>query len=359
MNGESLTDAENAPPRAPSDDDLNALIDEAIQYVGEDLETFEARLVQDMMRTSTRFLTDKIDTGYLKLCTKALKELRYAFKVFSSYEDIRKVSIFGSARTQEDHPDFETAVDFSRKLAQLGWMVITGAGGGIMRAGHLGPGRDASFGVAIRLPFETTANEVIAGDEKLIRFKYFFTRKLMFISQSHAVVLFPGGFGTQDEGFEALTLVQTGKGAMVPIVMLEAPGGDYWQHWDNYLQRSLLGYGMISPEDLNLYHLATDVDDAIDHINRFYRVYHSARYVREDLVLRLTQHLTEEQVELLNERYGCLVDSGKIVQRQAFDEEKDFLDLPRLAFHHKKGGYGHLRAMIDDINSFADQDQPD
>ncbi len=174
-------------------DDLNALLNEAIEFTGEDPSRFEGRLVQDMMRTSTRFLTDKIDTGYVKLCTNALKELRYAFKVFSKYEHIRKVSIFGSARTTEDHPDFKTGVAFSRKLAQRGWMVITGAGDGIMKAGHVGPGREASFGVAIRLPFETTANEIIAGDEKLIRFKYFFTRKLMFISQSQAVVLFPGG----------------------------------------------------------------------------------------------------------------------------------------------------------------------
>ncbi len=334
-------------------DDLNALLNEAIEFTGEDPTRFEGRLVQDMMRTSTRFLTDKIDTGYVKLCTSALKELRYAFKVFSKYEHIRKVSIFGSARTTEDHPDFKTGVEFSRKLAQLGWMVITGAGDGIMKAGHVGPGREASFGVAIRLPFETTANEIIAGDEKLIRFKYFFTRKLMFISQSQAVVLFPGGFGTQDEGFEALTLVQTGKGAMVPIVMLEGDGGDYWEHWDNYVRRSLLGYGKIGEEDLNLYYVAKGIDDAVDHISRFYRVYHSSRYVRDDLVIRLTEPLTEEQVDLLNQRYPSLLQSGKIVQRGAFDDETRFLDLPRLAFHHKRGGYGTLRAMIDDINSFA------
>ena len=345
MNGESkiITTTEN---------DLSSMIDTIIKETGGDPEKFEGRLVHDMINTATRFITDNTDTGYLKLCTKALKELRYAFKVFSRYKDIQKISIFGSARTKETDPDFLTAIDFSRKIAERGWMVITGAGAGIMKAGHVGPGREASFGVSIRLPFETTENEIIAGDEKLIRFKYFFTRKLMFISQSNAVALFPGGFGTQDEGFEALTLVQTGKGAMVPVVMLEGEGVNYWKHWDNYVRRSLLEYDKISPEDLNLYYLAKDVDDAVEHVCRFYHVYHSSRYVRDDLVLRLKRPLTEEQVDILNQEYSSLVKEGKMVLRGALDQEEEFRDLPRLVFNHKKGRYGLLRGMIDRINSF-------
>ncbi|MCK4873324.1 MAG: LOG family protein [Phycisphaerales bacterium] len=335
-----------------SDPEVLEQAEALIRAVGGDPGSFEGRLVREMVTTALRFTVDKTDTGHLKLTNTALKELRYAFKVFSDYEHIHKISIFGSARTPDDHPDYIAAVEFARRVAEQGWMVITGAGDGIMKAGHEGPGRESLFGVAIRLPFETTANKFIVGDEKLIRFRYFFTRKLIFISQSEAVALFPGGFGTQDEGFEALTLVQTGKGAMVPIVMLEGEGGDYWNHWDNYVRHSLLEYGKVCEEDLRLYYIANGVDDAIDHVLRFYSVYHSSRYVKDDLVIRLNHRLTDQQVDLLNTNYSSLVKAGSIVQRGAFDEEQRFRDLPRLVFHHKKGGYGLLRMMIDTINTF-------
>jgi len=204
----------DVPPERPAqkradDPDIAAEINDLIQRVGGDPDSFDGSLINQLVTSALKLIPDGRDTGELKLMTAAMKELRYAFRVFGQYPDPHKISIFGSARTPEDHPDYEAAVEFSRLMAARGWMVITGAGDGIMKAGHEGPGRDASFGVAIRLPFETTANEVIAGDEKLIHFRYFFTRKLMFLSQSEAVALFPGGFGTMDEAFETLTLVQT------------------------------------------------------------------------------------------------------------------------------------------------------
>ncbi len=228
-----------------------------------------------------------------------------------------------------------------------------------MKAGHEGPKKEASFGLSIRLPFETTANTVIEGDPKLINFRYFFTRKLMFMSHADAVAVFPGGFGTQDEMFEALTLVQTGKSNIVPVVLAEGTGGEYWNYWDNYIRKSLLAGGMISPEDLNLYYIAPNVDDAVEHVLRFYRVYHSSRYVGDDLVLRLNYPLTAEQVERLNEEFGGLVASGRMRQTDALATEKDHVDLPRLVFHHTRRQQGVVRCLIDRINGFAPAEAPE
>jgi uncharacterized protein (TIGR00730 family) len=229
-------------------------------------------------------------------------------------------------------------------------MVITGAGDGIMRAGHEGPGRESSFGVAIRLPFETTANEVIAGDEKLIHFRYFFTRKLMFLSQAEAVALFPGGFGTMDEAYETLTLVQTGKASMIPIVMLEGEGRDYWQEWLAFNKHRLLRDGWISEEDLGLFHIAPTPADAAEHIIRFYRVYHSSRYVRDNLVIRLRHAISESDVARLADEFAVLIKSGTITLRAPFPEEDDHLDLPRLTFIHTRHKFGLIRRLIDRIN---------
>ena len=285
--------------------------------------------------------------------------MRYAYRVFNEYVGTPKVTIFGSARTPPEHPDYAAAIEFSERLAALGWMSITGAGGGIMQAGHEGPQRDASFGLSIHLPFETTANPVIEGDPKLINFRYFFTRKLMFMSHAQAVAVFPGGFGTQDELFESLTLVQTGKSNIIPIVLVEGAGGGYWHYWERYIQKNLLEGGMISPEDRSLYHIAADVPEAIDHIIQFYRVYHSARYVGRKLVIRLRTPLAEKHIDALNERYPMLIRSGRIEASDALDAEHDHLDLPRLVFHHDRKQYGMLRRMIDDINRFGASDAAD
>ncbi|TVQ59977.1 MAG: TIGR00730 family Rossman fold protein [Phycisphaerales bacterium] len=333
---------------------LNALIEET----GADPTSYDGKLVRDLLVTSLKLIRDGRDTGELKLLSSAVKELRHAYRVFANYSTSRRVSIFGSARTPPKHPDYKAAVEFSRMMAALNWHVITGAGGGIMQAGHEGPGREASFGLAIHLPFETSANEIIAGDSKLINFRYFFTRKVMFMSQADAVVTFPGGFGTMDEIFEALTLVQTGKAAMKPIVLCEGEGGDYWRHWENYMRRSLLDNGFISPEDRDLYYIADDPADAAKHIERFYRNYHSSRYVRDDFIIRLNARLREEDVERLNNEFASIVREGKIVQRGPYDAEVRFLDLPRLAFTHTRHHFGLLRLMIDRINSFDPITEP-
>ncbi len=269
------------------------------------------------------------------------------------------MSIFGSARTQPNDLTYQTAQRFSQGMAQAGWMVITGAGDGIMRAGHGGAGREASFGVAIRLPFETSANEVIAGDAKLITFRYFFTRKLMFMWQAHAVVLFPGGFGTHDEGFEALTLIQTGKAPIAPVVMVDREGGSYWREWDHYVHRQLLGAGMISEQDLNLYYITDDPQKAVNHILHFYRNYHSQRFVQDTLVLRMLRPLTEAQVDQLNDEFADLVYSGRIEQGKALEHEREHLDLPRLYFEFTKRDYGRLRLLVDRINNFDMQNNPE
>jgi len=367
-------DERAAPPERPEQlrandgavqDQLAALIQDV---AGEPVSDYDAKLVRELLTAGLKLIPDGRDTGELKLLAAAMKEMRYAYRVFGQYAGTHKVTIFGSARTPADHPDYAAAVDFSKIMGAAGWMVITGAGDGIMKAGHEGPGRQASFGVAIRLPFETTANEVIAGDEKLIHFRYFFTRKLMFLSQAEAVVCFPGGFGTMDECFETLTLVQTGKASIIPIVFVEGEpvegrttsGGDprkavanYWGGWVEFIEGQLLNRGWISPEDEHLYYVARDPEDAAKHVLHFYSTYHSSRYVRDDLVIRMKRPLPESAVVALNEEFGVLVRSGKIVQRGPYPAETDHLELPRIAFTHTRHKYGLVRRLIDRINEIG------
>lgn len=312
-------------------------------------------LLADMITTVCRLAKDECGRGELKLLNRALKELRYAFKVFAPYTDIPKVTIFGSARTREDHPQYLEAMKFAELIQQAGWMVITGAGNGIMRAGHHGAKREASFGVSISLPFEQTANTIIDGDEKLINFKYFFTRKLLFVKEARAIVLFPGGFGTQDEGFEALTLVQTGKSVPIPVVLCDEPGGTYWQHWRTYLKSELLHHGMISPEDMNLFFLTDRAELAVAEILRFYYRYHSSRFVRDDFVIRLKSALSDDQVDRLNRQFADLLAEGRIrqVPQPLPEEGGECPDLPRLVLRYHKRTAGRLRQMIDAINDPA------
>lgn len=345
---ESAVDKADEAPLA--DREMISLLDRAVAHAGADPASGDAMLVREMMHTALKLVGDDADTGELKLISRSLKELRYAMKVFRPYHDVRKISIFGSARTSEDHPQYLAAVEFSKLLAEAGWMVITGAGDGIMRAGHGGAGREKSFGVSIRLPFETNTNEYILGDPKLVVFRYFFTRKLMFVWRAHAVALFPGGFGTQDEGFEALTLVQTGKAPMMPIVMIDQPGGGYWRHWDQWVRNELLEARMISPEDLNLYYITDQPEQAARHILSFYRNYHSQRFVNDVLILRMLRPLSAEQVQGLNQEFGDLIKEGRIEQGGPLPAEKEFLNLPRLHFVFTRSRYGRLRRMIDRIN---------
>lgn len=347
-----LVESGKAAERKAEDPKLAAAVDAVLQAVGAKPGDEETRLVRDLLTSSAKLIPDGRNTGELKLITAAVKEMRYAYRVFAKYPDPHKVTIFGSARTPEDHPDFAACVEFSRIMAERGWMAITGAGNGIMKAGHIGPGRAASFGVAIRLPFETNANEVIAGDEKLIHFRYFFTRKLMFLSQAEAVALFPGGFGTFDEVFETLTLVQTGKSQMVPIVCVEGAGGTFWKGFDAWVKKELGSRGWISPEDPGIYSVCETPAQAADIITRFYRIYHSSRYVKDDLVIRLKRPLTATEVATLNTEFKPLIKSGEMVQRGPYEVEEDALDLPRLAFTHTKSKFAMIRRLIDRINSF-------
>ena len=247
---------------------------------------YVADLIARIKESADRLANDHTGRGDLKILSRTICELRYAFKVFSAYRSTRKVAIFGSARTAPDRLAYQQAVQFGRLMAERGWLVVTGGASGIMEAGHVGAGRQKSMGLNILLPFEQSANPVIAGDRKLVHMKYFFTRKLMFVKESDAICLLPGGFGTLDEGMEVLTLLQTGKRDMVPIVMLDERGGDYWQQFQQFVTGQLLHRGLISPDDLSLYKLTDRVEDAVAEILGFFRVYHSMRYVHETLVLR-------------------------------------------------------------------------
>lgn len=323
-----------------------------IASCGADCNTFTASLVTEIIQNALKMLFDTHHEGQIKLMNRALKEMRYAFNVFNPYIGIPCVSLFGSARTPEDHPDYEIARSFAAALARNGWMVITGAANGIMKAGLEGASRASSFGLSILLPNEITASSIIQGDLKLIHFRYFFTRKLLFMSQSHAFAAFPGGVGTQDELFEALTLMQTGKAPLLPIVLLEAAGGSYWEHWEKYLDENLYARGFVSPADRALYYRAPSVEAAVAHVLRFYERYHSSRYVDDLFVMRLKSALSVRQLTELNQRFSALIREGYIEQRGALDEEQDFRDLPRLVFMHTRREFSVLRQMIDVINSF-------
>lgn len=310
-------------------------------------------VLADLMVAITRLARDGAGRGELKLLTNSFKELRYAFKVFAPYHGIRKVSIFGSSRTPADHRDYIQAVAFARRMRDRRWMVITGAGDGIMGAGQSGAGRAGSFGVAIRLPNEQKTNVFIAEDPKLINFKYFFTRKILFLKEASAVVLFPGGFGTQDEGFEAMTMIQTGKTNLMPLVMIDAPGGTYWQHWRTYIKAELLHNGMIEEEDMNLFKLTDDVDEAVEEITGFYCRYHSMRYVGPLLVLRLSLPLPPAALERLNDTYASILTEGCIEQHPCplIGEDDEYPDLARLAFAFNRRNVGTLRLLVNDVNA--------
>jgi len=340
---------------SPKDLD-DAFLDHSIRYLieqaNEDPSSFEGELIAQQIYTSLKLLKEDHDTGQIKLITRALKEMRYAYHIFNKYKDSKCVSIFGSARTPEDHPDYLAAKLFSKKMAENNWMCITGGANGIMKAGLEGPEKKDCFGLSIRLPFETSSNSIIAGDPKLIVFRYFFTRKLMFMSHSNALAAFPGGFGTLDELFEVLTLMQTGKASIIPVVLIEGVRGSFWEAWDSYMNENLYQRGWTSVEDKHFYKIFNDIDEAVLHIKQFYKRFNSYRYLRDDLVIRIESALSEEQVAELNREFKELIVEGQIEQRGAFEEEAELMQLPRLVFKHNYRHYGLLRAMIDRINTF-------
>ena len=309
-------------------------------------------LYREILLNALKCKRDDLDILDLKVVNRALDEFRYAARVFKPYRNVRKVSIFGSARIPEHDPHYELAARFSRLLAEQGLMVITGAAQGIMKAGIEGAGAENSFGVNILLPFENAAT-VMQDDPKLVTFRYFFTRKLFFVMEADACALFPGGFGTQDEGFEVLTLLQTGKARPMPIVLMELPGDDYWETWDRFVREQMLGRGYISREDLSFYRIAHSAEEAADWIMSYYSIYHSVRQVRDTLVIRLDSELSDAQVKQLNESFGDLVESGEIVKTAPLPQERDepeSLDKPRISFRNNKGSAGRLHEMILAIN---------
>ncbi len=313
------------------------------------------------MLAAVDLLSSQPETLNLKIASAALQEMYDAFQVFEPYRAVPKVTVFGSARTAAADPLYAQARDVAKRLAERGWMIITGAGPGIMHAAMEGAGREQSIGVSIRLPFEQGANSVIAGDAKYVSMKYFFTRKLMLIKESKGFVSLPGGFGTIDETFELLTLTQTGKGLPVPIVLLDTPGDPYWETLHDFIDRQLVRRGLVSASDTSLYFITDDVTSAVDEIVRFYRNYDSVRYVDDVLVMRLHRAPTDEQLDLLNEQFSYLCATGTIERAAPAPvevREGDLVDLPRIRFAFARHGYGDLRALINCVNEFVEEVSP-
>jgi len=337
--------------KPPVDPELRRHIQELIAYKGGG---HNEESVADIVENALKLLKDVKDSGDVRVIQTALRELRYAFKLFAPYAHVRKVTMFGSARTRPSRPEYQQAVEFGRKIAAAGFMVITGAGPGIMQAGHEGAGPEMSFGVNIRLPWEQSANPVIREDKKLVTFKYFFTRKLIFIRHSDAIALFPGGFGTMDEGYEALTLMQTGKSQLMPLVLIDRPGGTFWKTWDRHVREHLLRDELVSPDDLNLYQITDNADQAVKIITRFYRNFHSSRFVKELFVIRLKHAPSDSALEAMSDDFADINTGPPIRRIEPTPEERednDHPELPRIAFKFNRRDYGRLRQMIDVLNS--------
>lgn len=309
-------------------------------------------LIAEMIQTVLKLTGDEADRGDLKILNRALKELRYAFKIFAPYRAVRKVSIFGSTRVEESDPYYQMAVGLGRRLGEEGFMVITGAGTGIMQAGHQGAGKESSFGVNIQLPSVQEPNRFIRNDPKLITFHFFFTRKLLFVKEADAVVIFPGGFGTHDELIEALTLAQTGKSQIVPVVLVDLPGMGYWREWEAFIRREMLGRGFISEPDLNFFKIVEEIDDAVQEIKGFYRNYHSYRFVKQDLVVRLLNPPSAALIAELNREFRDIL-TGPIRQTAPLPDESDdpdSLHFPRLLVPFNRTDFARLRQMIEVMN---------
>jgi hypothetical protein len=312
------------------------------------------RLIADLVKESLQLGNDATSTLNLKIASAAIAEMREAFAMFAPFSERKKVTIFGSARTTKDDPVYKQTQAVAKKLASNGWMVVTGAGPGIMEAGMSGAGREMSIGVSIRLPFETSANEVIAGDQKYVAMRYFFTRKLMLVKESQAFICVPGGFGTLDEMFELLTLSQTGKGNPVPIVVLDLPNDPFWGDLDSFIKKTLLPRKLVSEQDLALYRICSSVDEAVSEIDNFYSVYNSMRFVGKRLVLRLNRDISDDHLSSLNDHFRDICQNStieRITATKAEIDDKDLLDNPRLAFQFARRDFGRLRQLIDAVNA--------
>ncbi len=340
-NGLKLTDD------APVNEEILALVEHwKIPTYSDDF----AEIVASLYRLSRQDLT----SSDIVLFKRSLAELRYAQRIFAPYRGVKKICIFGSARTQPTAPSYQSAIDFAHKMTEAGYMVITGAGDGIMGAAQKGAGAEKSFGLNIMLPFEQHPNETIRHDPKLVTFRYFFTRKLTFLREASAVAVFPGGFGTLDEAMEVLTLLQTGKARLIPLVLIDEPRGTFWKNYVLYLREHLMGDGLISPEDFNLLTHTHSVTEARDEVVRFYRNFHSYRFVGPYLVIRLQRALAEDKLAHLHKEFaGILSPPGEMFQRDALPQETnepEIAHLPRLCLTFNRMHYGHLRQLIDRVN---------
>tara|TARA_R110002050_G_scaffold176130_1_gene308939 strand:- start:780 stop:1811 length:1032 start_codon:yes stop_codon:yes gene_type:complete len=328
--------------------------DEAIAMLVESVDCDNPNHLKEMMTTAVRVATGPVHKADFMMMNRAMKELEDTCEMFAPYKGKRKVTIFGSARTPKDHPAYFATEVLSKALVAKDWMTITGGGPGIMEAGNNGSGKENTFGLGITLPFEQTHSQ-LAGDPKFYECNYFFTRKVSIMREAHASVAMPGGFGTWDEIFEVLTLVQTGKCALHPVVMLDKPGGSYWRSVDAILRKEVHGNGNISGEDFNLYKVTDNVVEAVEEITNFYKNFHSYRFVQDNLIMRLNKKLTKEEVSNLNIEFADAICNGHpITQRKAFFEEDnrpDLADKPRLVLKFNRHNYGQLRVLINRINS--------
>jgi uncharacterized protein (TIGR00730 family) len=330
-------------------DEANRRIDALLENLRVPESTW--RFYAEMLTTALKLFEDGAGVGDLKIANMALKEMRYGFKVFAPYRQVPKITVFGSARTAPQHPVSAQAYNFGKRMTDVGWMVITGAGSGVMGASQEGAGRERSFGLNIRLPHEQEANPWIADDPKLISFKYFFTRKLFLVREAHAMAFFPGGFGTCDEAFEALTLIQTGKQPVLPLVLVDEPGGTYWKRFDEFVRGELVPRGMIAPEDAELYRITDDVNEAVNEVLSFYRVYHSQRYVVDQLVFRLMYPLSAKRLDELNGRFSDILDgAAEQTPGPLRAENGELPDLPRLVLPFNRTIFSRLRQLVDFIN---------
>ncbi|HEY9608377.1 LOG family protein [Allocoleopsis sp.] len=341
--------------QSPSDPAIKSLQTQLTALVEKLPHLKHGKWIQRALSLIVRLAGEEIDRLDWKILTASIQDMERAFQVFYPYRHVRKVTIFGSARIAHDTPEYKLAAEFARYLAQQGFMVMTGAGGGIMEAGHEGAGPEMSFGLNIHLPFEQGANPIIQGDPKLINYKYFFTRKLFFLRESDAIGLFPGGFGTQDEAFECLTLCQTGRSGPIPVVLIDKPGGGYWQDWDAYVRKHLIQRRLISPEDCGLYTVTDDLNVAYEAIDSFYRLYHSSRYVGDLFVIRLKSELSDDQVEQLNENFSDILVKGRIQKSKALPQElpDETADLPRLVFYFNQRDFGRLYQLLATISKMG------
>ena len=329
---------------------IDGLIDDLAKRSGS-VET--EHVLHEILTTAVKLGRESSDKGDLKLVNNALKELRYSFKIFSPYRDVKKVIIFGSARSLKRSAEYTMAEEFTRKLTAKGYMIVTGGGPGVMEAGNKGAETGKEFALNIRLPFEQKPNPYIDEKDKIINFKYFFTRKLVFVKETDATALFPGGFGTHDEGFEMLTLIQTGKSRPRPIVLMEPKGSKYWEAWKRYLTDHLLKNGFIEKEDLNLFCIVKTTDEAIKYIEDFYRIYHSIRYVSGLTVMRLNKEISVKTLKMINQKYKDILTSGEIKRSPPTNkeiQEEEYLNLPRIVMSFNMRDYGRLCEMIHAIN---------